>query len=97
MRNMEDKIVESVRQDLLERSKRGINKYGTTLCQNNTDNFHQHHYEELLDAALYVKKLQTMRRTELFDFGKFVLEGLDIEDVTIMNLVQKYLEKRVKK
>lgn len=54
---MKDKIVEKVRQDLLDRSERGIKKYGTTLDQNTKDNFLQHLYEELLDAALYAKRL----------------------------------------
>jgi hypothetical protein len=53
---MEDKITQSVIEDLKSRSARGINKYNTTLCQNNKDNYMQHLYEELLDAAQYVKK-----------------------------------------
>lgn len=52
----EDPVVESVMQDLDSRSKVGIKKYGTTLADNNTDDFDQHLYEELLDACLYMKK-----------------------------------------
>ena len=44
-------------QDLESRSERGILKYGTTLQGNNKDNFVNHLYEELLDAAQYCKKL----------------------------------------
>jgi hypothetical protein len=53
---MTDKITEAVISDLRDRSKRGINKYNTTLDQNNKDDFMNHLYEELLDAAQYVKK-----------------------------------------
>jgi len=53
---MIDKITEQVIEDLKSRSKRGIEKYGTTLDQNNKDNYMNHLYEELLDAAQYVKK-----------------------------------------
>lgn len=53
---MRDKIVDLVRDDLQRRSSVGIEKYKTTLETNNYDNFLNHHYEELLDAALYVKK-----------------------------------------
>ncbi len=54
-----DQIVEEVRQDLLNRSEVGIKKYNTTLDREDltTLEWHQHHYEELLDAALYVKKI----------------------------------------
>jgi hypothetical protein len=57
---MKDKITESVINDLLSRSSRGINKYNTTLDQNNKDDFMQHLYEELLDAAQYIKKEQSI-------------------------------------
>ena len=53
---MKDKITESVIEDLKSRSARGIQKYRTTLDQNNNDDFMRHLYEELLDAAQYVKK-----------------------------------------
>lgn len=57
---MKDKITESVINDLLSRSSRGINKYNTTLDQNNKDDFMHHLYEELLDAAQYIKKEQSI-------------------------------------
>jgi hypothetical protein len=53
---MKDKITEQVIEDLKSRSARGIQKYNTTLDQNNKDDFMNHLYEELLDAAQYVKK-----------------------------------------
>lgn len=56
-----DNIVESVVNQFKERSKRGIEKYGTTLQENNTDDFLQHFKEELMDAILYIQKLQSQR------------------------------------
>ena len=56
-----DSIVESIVKQFKERSKRGIEKYGTTLQENNTDDFLQHFKEELMDAILYIEKLQTQR------------------------------------
>jgi lipopolysaccharide biosynthesis regulator YciM len=51
-----DKITEAVIDDLKSRSERGIKKYNTTLDQNNKDDYMNHLYEELLDAAQYAKK-----------------------------------------
>jgi hypothetical protein len=55
----DDPVVASVREDLLQRSQIGLAKYGTGL--NRTDlsdkQWLQHLYEELLDAALYTKRL----------------------------------------
>ena len=56
-----DSIVESVVNQFKERSKRGIEKYGTTLQENNTDDFLQHLKEELMDAILYIQKLQNQK------------------------------------
>ena len=53
---MKDKITEAVIEDLKSRSERGIKKYNTTLDQNNKDDYMNHLYEELLDAAQYTKK-----------------------------------------
>lgn len=56
-----DGITRLVIEDLLNRAKRGEAKYSTTLEQNNHDDFLNHLYEELLDAAQYVKKEITIR------------------------------------
>lgn len=53
-----DKTVTSVIRELDKRSVAGIEKYGTTLDENKTDDFLQHLLEEVLDAANYIKKLQ---------------------------------------
>ena len=64
---MHDRIVEQVIIKYRKRSDVGIKKYGTTLDQNNTDNFLSHLQEELMDASLYVEKLLTFNKqvTEL--------------------------------
>lgn len=56
-----DAIVESVVAKYLRRSKVGIDKYGTTLQENNTDDFLLHLQEELMDASLYIEKLMSQR------------------------------------
>ena len=55
---MVDSIVESVRQDLLDRSQAGIKKYNTTLDREDLDlsDWLVHAYQELLDGALYLKR-----------------------------------------
>lgn len=52
-----DKIVREVVAKYKKRSDTGISKYGTTLEENNKDNFLYHLQEELMDATLYVQKL----------------------------------------
>jgi len=51
-----DKVVSQVLNKFKERSKIGIKKYGTTLHENNTDDFLNHLQEELMDAILYLQK-----------------------------------------
>ena len=53
-----DPIVEQVKEMFDKRSEVGIKKYGTTLHDNNTDDFLVHLQEELLDAILYIQKLK---------------------------------------
>jgi hypothetical protein len=54
-----DDITTSVMEDLTSRADRGLQKYNTTLGENNKDDFMNHLYEELLDAAQYIKKEQS--------------------------------------
>lgn len=54
-----DPIVESIIKQFRERSAVGIKKYGTTLAENNTDDFLQHLKEELMDGLLYIEKKQS--------------------------------------
>jgi len=53
-----DTVVNAVRNDLLERSNTGVNKYGTTLDRTDIDlkGWLQHAYEECLDQANYLKR-----------------------------------------
>ena len=57
-----DKIVEDLKREFDIRSCVGIDKYKTTLQDNNRDDFLQHLKEELMDAALYIQKLQSNGR-----------------------------------
>ena len=59
---MKDEIVEAVREDLLRRSKRGIQKYGVTLDRDDLSllEWLKHTYEEVLDQANYLKKTITI-------------------------------------
>jgi len=59
---MKDKIVENVVDKYLERSQVGITKYGTTLENNNKDNYLKHLQEELMDATLYLEKLMYLNQ-----------------------------------
>jgi hypothetical protein len=56
-----DPIVQQVVESFHNRSKVGIKKYGTTLEENNTDDFYQHLSEELMDSLLYLQKLKTIK------------------------------------
>jgi len=59
---MIDNIVERVVSLFRSRSQRGIEKYGTTLEENELSNSEwlQHLQEELMDAALYVEKIKSI-------------------------------------
>ena len=57
-----DPIVESIINQFNQRSEVGIKKYGTTLEENNNDDFLQHLKEELMDAILYIEKLQSLNK-----------------------------------
>ena len=59
---MSDQIVLEVIEKYAQRSEIGINKYGTTLEQNNHDNYLKHLQEELMDATLYLQKLITQNK-----------------------------------
>lgn len=56
-----DPIVRQTVLELISRSFVGVQKYGTTLEQNNADDFLQHAKEEALDLANYLTKLQSQK------------------------------------
>lgn len=58
-----DTITRAVIEDLASRAKRGLEKYNTTLGENNHQNMLQHAYEEALDLAQYLKKEITTLNT----------------------------------
>lgn len=59
---MKDVIVEQVVDKFQRRSELGILKYGTTLAQNNKDNYLVHLQQELMDATLYIEKMLSLER-----------------------------------
>lgn len=54
------KIEDEVCEEILARAEKGLNKYGVSMERSdlNTEEWLQHLLEELLDAAVYVKRLQ---------------------------------------
>lgn len=53
------KIISSVIGDILSREKKGMETYGTTMDRDDLTEIDWlvHTYEEMLDAAIYLKKL----------------------------------------
>lgn len=70
-----DKIVKQVTDKFKARSKVGIEKYGTTLEENNTDDFLEHLQCELMDATLYIQKL----KSQSIDLTSISTDDLAIE------------------
>lgn len=60
--NREDSITLDVIADLTERERFGALKYGKFLTHHTTEDTMQHLYEELLDAALYIKTEMKKRK-----------------------------------
>jgi hypothetical protein len=58
---IKDPIIEMLKEKFDERSQVGINKYGTTLAENNDDDFLMHLLEELMDASAYIMKIISER------------------------------------
>jgi len=61
--NLADSITKDVIADLVERERFGALKYGKYLTHHTTEDTMQHLYEELLDAALYIKTEMKKRKT----------------------------------
>lgn len=83
-KQMTDKIVQQVIDKFNQRSEVGIKKYGTTLEQNNNDDFLNHLQEELMDAILYIEKLKSIKS----NVGK--TEILHISDEQIETIGESY-------
>jgi hypothetical protein len=58
---IKDPVIEMLKEKFDERSQVGINKYGTTLAENNDDDFLMHLLEELMDASAYIMKIISER------------------------------------
>lgn len=54
---MSKQVWSMVVQDMLARNEEGARKYNRYLTSDCPDNMLQHLYEELLDAAVYIKTL----------------------------------------
>jgi hypothetical protein len=55
-----DPIVAAVIRKMYNRSQVGIKKYGTTLEENNEDDFLNHAIEEAMDLILYLTKVKSI-------------------------------------
>lgn len=79
MTNLLTKVIN----DLQHREARGIEKYGTTMDRTDLSNaqWQQHLYEELLDAALYCKKMQepsiAIKACETFDNKQQIIKAIE--------------------
>lgn len=67
-----DPIVEAVKFELDQRSRRGVQKYGTTLYNSDEplEDWLQHAKEEALDFACYCQKMITKIKTEKYANSK---------------------------
>ena len=56
-----DPVIEALKKEFDARSLVGIKKYGTTLHENNEDDFLMELHHELMDACAYIMKLRMQR------------------------------------
>ena len=76
-------LLKKVINDLQDREARGIEKYGTTMDRTDlkTKDWQQHLYEELLDAALYCKKMQepsiAVKAIETFNHKEQIIKAIE--------------------
>jgi ankyrin repeat protein len=83
---MRDQVVDNIIDKYYERSQVGITKYGTTLYNNNHDNYLKHLQEELMDATLYLQKLIDLKQ-ELTIMVKMYGNDADL-GAAVRNLVK---------
>ena len=88
----EDKIVTQVVEKFKQRSEIGIKKYGTTLAENNTDDFLTHLQEELFDASLYIEKLKEQKDNYFLLLGRYNELKASCERFDVQNAIDE-LEK----
>lgn len=83
---MSDPIVDQVIAKFQRRSDIGARKYGTTLHENNKDNYLLHLQEELMDACNYIEKLMT-QNLEIINLVKTTPNDQELGE-KIRNLVR---------
>ena len=89
---MEDKIVNRVIEGYQQRSKVGIDKYGTTLERNDLSRLDwlQHLQEELMDATLYIEALKNKTTPEeILSYAKpkfCLITGVELKDEDTYNI-----------
>lgn len=81
-----DPIVDQVVAKFQKRSAVGIQKYNTTLHENNKDNYLLHLQEELQDATLYIEKMLT-QNAEIINLVNTAINDEDLGR-KIRNLVR---------
>lgn len=93
-----DGVLSSLIKKYVARSNAGIEKYGTTLEENDKDDFLNHLQEELMDASLYVEKLKQQKRTEKLEqisesIVKTYIKELRQENTNLRKQVKNLKEK----
>ena len=83
---MSDPIVNQVIEKFQRRSDIGARKYGTTLHENNRDNYLLHLQEELMDGCNYIEKLMTQKQ-EIINLVKTTPDNQELGE-KIRNLVR---------
>lgn len=65
---MQSKILTEVINDFIERENKGLETYGTTLDRKDltTSDWLVHLREELMDAILYLKKLEEIQNDKVY-------------------------------
>ena len=81
-----DPIVDQVVAKFQQRSSVGIEKYNTTLQDNNRDNYLLHLQQELQDATLYIEKILT-QNAEITNLVKTCINNEDL-GMKIRNLIK---------
>jgi len=86
---IKSKVVTAVLEDIAGREQAGLRKYGTTVDRQDLSpqEWRQHMYEELLDAAVYCKKqimaeqpLRTLTPHELIEMKEQYLKKIQAID-----------------
>lgn len=81
-----DSIVDQVIAKFQQRSTVGIQKYNTTLQENNKDNYLVHLQQELQDATLYIEKMLT-QNAEITNLVNTSIDDADL-GMKIRNLIR---------